>query len=266
MKKTLAHVAALFLSVVMMSGAAISASARTDIVISTDDTGFILSNYVKVSYDKFKQYSKTDYMPQYGDIIEADTVKGELMIVETFPGLYEAAKDDELVFNYLGNVKDSDDYTCKEMTVTVVDESNITLEDADGVIYKYSFINSLLEGYFVPEGMSKEDYQVGDVLTAVTYTVSGGGNTVYALPLTPAPERTPIKGDVDGDGAVDIMDVILLNRHLMIGAELSEQGMQNALTCAGDSSAARSAGTERLPDAVDSLNILKYVVGLIDAL
>lgn len=59
-------------------------------------------------------------------------------------------------------------------------------------------------------------------------------------------------GDVDCNGSVDVMDCILLNRNLMIGAEVSEQGLLNA-------DVDNSGNT----DAVDSLNILKAVVKLI---
>ncbi len=59
-------------------------------------------------------------------------------------------------------------------------------------------------------------------------------------------------GDVDNDGDVDIMDVILLNRNLMIGTEVSAQGMLNA-----------DVDNSGEADAVDSLNILKAVVKLI---
>ena len=59
-------------------------------------------------------------------------------------------------------------------------------------------------------------------------------------------------GDVDEDGDVDIMDVILLNRYLMIGAKVEPQGMINA-----------DVDLNGQADSVDSLNILKAVVQLI---
>ncbi len=61
-----------------------------------------------------------------------------------------------------------------------------------------------------------------------------------------------VYGDADCDGDVDIMDVILLNRNLMIGAEMTEQGLLNA-----------DVDTSGEADAVDSLNILKAVVKLV---
>lgn len=58
-------------------------------------------------------------------------------------------------------------------------------------------------------------------------------------------------GDVDGNGTVNIMDVILLNRNLMIGADITAQGMTAA-----------DVTKDGTVDAVDSLKILRYIVGL----
>ncbi|MDE5563895.1 MAG: carbohydrate-binding protein, partial [Oscillospiraceae bacterium] len=68
----------------------------------------------------------------------------------------------------------------------------------------------------------------------------------------PSETGTILYGDTNVDGKVDIMDVILLNRNLMIGAEISEQGILNA-----------DVDDSGNVDAVDSLNILKAVVQLI---
>ena len=51
------------------------------------------------------------------------------------------------------------------------------------------------------------------------------------------------------------MDVILLNRNLMIGTKIGPQGMINA-----------DVDLNGTADAVDSLNILKHVVQLIPTL
>lgn len=84
--------------------------------------------------------------------------------------------------------------------------------------------------------------------------------TTDELPTESQPiSGTDICGDVDCDGDVDIMDVILLNRNLMIGTEVTEQGIKNAITYTSDNA-------DRQPDAVDSLNILKHVVKLLPTL
>ncbi len=80
-------------------------------------------------------------------------------------------------------------------------------------------------------------------------------------PTDPEPTvETPPKkdlthlGDVDESGKVDILDVITLNKSLMVGEKLSEQGKINA-------DVDLSGGA---PDETDALNILKYVVEIID--
>lgn len=76
---------------------------------------------------------------------------------------------------------------------------------------------------------------------STTESQSGSGKTVY--------------GDVDESGTVTVMDVILLNRNLMIGTKIEPQGMINA-----------DVDLNGTADAVDSLNILKHVVQLIPTL
>ncbi len=62
-----------------------------------------------------------------------------------------------------------------------------------------------------------------------------------------------MKGDVNCDSKVNILDVILLNKALLAGAKVTEQGQLNA-DVDGD-------GT---PSNADSLTILKYTIGLVE--
>lgn len=59
-------------------------------------------------------------------------------------------------------------------------------------------------------------------------------------------------GDVDENGSVDILDVIALNKAILIGADLSEQGRLNA-----------DVNESGAPDSDDALNILKYTIRLV---
>lgn len=70
--------------------------------------------------------------------------------------------------------------------------------------------------------------------------------------ITDTPSGTVRYGDVNCDGAVDILDVILLNKYLLGAGTLTEDGMANANV---DASAE--------VDTTDSLNILKCVVKLV---
>lgn len=69
-------------------------------------------------------------------------------------------------------------------------------------------------------------------------------------------EGSTLCGDVDLSGKVDILDVITLNKNLMVGDKLTEQGTLNAITIPG----------KKTPDEVDALNILKYVVEILPEL
>jgi hypothetical protein len=68
-------------------------------------------------------------------------------------------------------------------------------------------------------------------------------------------EAAGLCGDVNVDGNVNILDVILINRNLLGSSELSAQGKTNADT-----------DLDGTPTATDALNIMKYVVKLIDSL
>ena len=71
-------------------------------------------------------------------------------------------------------------------------------------------------------------------------------------------EETPadvVYGDVNGDGEVDIMDVIALNKFLLGSATLE-----------GDAKKAADVDQNDALDSTDSLNILKYVVNLVTKL
>ncbi len=123
--------------------------------------------------------------------------------------------------------------------------------------------NQAVIEYDVPDGINQVKFMLWWPTTATVTTVEGTytDTQVTTDPTEPVPtdsseETVPtpdlMYGDVDVDGDVDIMDVILLNRNLMIGAEVSDQGILNAdVDKSGEA------------DAVDSLNILKAVVKLI---
>ncbi|MDE5563800.1 MAG: dockerin type I repeat-containing protein [Oscillospiraceae bacterium] len=93
--------------------------------------------------------------------------------------------------------------------------------------------------------MSNEDITLESV---TVYT-----NVRTAQPRVHAAET--VYGDVDENGRINIMDAILLNRYLMIGAPLSEQGMLNA-----------DVDNSGSCDATDSLTILKYITKIVTSL
>ncbi|MBE6850194.1 MAG: hypothetical protein E7504_00415 [Ruminococcus sp.] len=77
-------------------------------------------------------------------------------------------------------------------------------------------------------------------------------------PTTEPPTEPALEadyGDVDCNGKVDILDIIVLNRNLLGTGELTKQGQLNA-----------DVDLDKKPSAKDSLSILKYIVKLIDKL
>ena len=73
---------------------------------------------------------------------------------------------------------------------------------------------------------------------------------------TEAPQnQAKLYGDVDNNGKVDILDVIALNKNLLTGDYISEDGKLNA-----------DVDRNGAINETDSLNILKYLVELIDKL
>jgi len=69
------------------------------------------------------------------------------------------------------------------------------------------------------------------------------------------PDSKVLYGDADCSGKVDILDIIVLNKALLGGGKLTEQGIANA-----------DVDGDAKPTAQDSLNIMKFLVKLIDKL
>ncbi|MBR1555058.1 MAG: DUF5620 domain-containing protein [Oscillospiraceae bacterium] len=59
-------------------------------------------------------------------------------------------------------------------------------------------------------------------------------------------------GDADENGSVNILDVILINKAILGKDKLTEQGVANA-----------DLNMNEVPDSIDSLNVMKLIVGLI---
>jgi len=68
------------------------------------------------------------------------------------------------------------------------------------------------------------------------------------------PTAKPLYGDVNEDGEVSIVDVLVLNQNLLTGSALTKQGAINA-----------DVDLDGTPTAPDALNILKFTIGLVTA-
>ena len=78
--------------------------------------------------------------------------------------------------------------------------------------------------------------------------------TTVTTTVKPADSADAVLGDVNGDGEIDILDVIALNKFLL-GSETFSNAQKTAADVDGNS----------VIDSTDSLNILKYVVELISS-
>lgn len=89
------------------------------------------------------------------------------------------------------------------------------------------------------------DYTV----TRYTAAVSNGSVTI-GDPVPPTPTDV-VYGDVNCDGDVSIVDVLVLNKNLLAGEKLTDQGQLNA-----------DVDKDGSPTGADALNILKATIGL----
>ncbi len=71
-------------------------------------------------------------------------------------------------------------------------------------------------------------------------------------PTTPTTPGETLLGDVNCDGDVNLLDVLALNRNLLAGEAITDQGKVNA-----------DVDLDGKPTAVDALNILKYTINLV---
>ena len=108
----------------------------------------------------------------------------------------------------------------------------------------------------LPEDLSSYD---GDITTPTEVTPTEDTPTEVTPTETDAPDPTDasvpddvLYGDADGNGSVQMVDMILVNKYLMIGTEISPQGLRNA-----------DVNLNGEVEADDGLNILRYVIDLI---
>ena len=98
----------------------------------------------------------------------------------------------------------------------------------------------------------KAGYIDADQKATLYATSVTNGAVIVGKSTETDPPGDALYGDVDVNGKVDIIDVITLNKNLMVGEELKPQGKINA-----------DVDKNNKIDEVDSLNILKAVVELV---
>ncbi len=137
--------------------------------------------------------------------------------------------------------------------------------DTGGLVYdnfgtwdeeKYNFVLPSLwkteEGKFI-----SLDHKIplgANGISLSDYYGEGQITTDPTLPPTD-PGTDEICGDANEDGEIDVLDIIVLNKNLLGGGALSEQGKRNA-----------DVDGDGVATANDSLNMMKFIVKLIDRL
>ncbi len=196
--------------------------------------------------DILQTYPKESF--SYGDVLVYD---GEFTILETYPGQLGGNPAN---LRKVGTCEDF--FVLKELTVTSAEMTGIDfkfgefqLTDAEGTAYSYS------QDYTsVDYQISLEQAKIGDVYTFACYKQKALlplAAAASVLMEAPAETLTP-DGDADGSGKLDILDVITLNKAILGKGEL-----------APDRIAYIDFNQNGVPDATDSLAMLKKIVGLL---
>ena len=91
-----------------------------------------------------------------------------------------------------------------------------------------------------------------DENTILEYTMQDG--RVVAVLEEPLEQETITVGDATGDGNCDIIDIITVNKSVLGKETIPVEYIQNI-----------DSNKNGIPDSIDSLQMLKYVVGLIES-
>ncbi len=198
---------------------------------------------------------------QYGDIFLLD------QYVECATALYPPNFDFWPISSaeYIGNCKDL--FETKELTLTAKEYNYHDYGEFFGEIDNSAyFVTEKIKFDFVDEDGKEYDFicyyyggdaeidvntcNVGDKILASVY------KDAVILPLEVYPDTTEnLPGDIDGDGTVDITDVIRMNR-VYVGLQKFTPEQQKA----GD------INQDGRIDLSDSMQVLRYIVGLIETL
>ncbi|MDE5884377.1 MAG: dockerin type I repeat-containing protein [Oscillospiraceae bacterium] len=213
------------------------------------------ANYVTVYFEPISS-AITDEKPSnfvYGDILLIDAGIEEQFIYPPNRGLgrYENVQ-------YLGNCRDI--LETKELTMTSKEIQACWGEEEtfDFIEHiKFNFTDENGEEYYYicyyyngdPE-IDVNTCNVGDKILASVY------KDAVILPLEVYPDTIEnLPGDVDGDGTVDITDVIQMNRVYVGRQKFTPEQMK-----AGD------VNQDGRIDLSDSMQVLRYIVGLVETL
>ncbi|MDE6729180.1 MAG: hypothetical protein K2J71_00180 [Oscillospiraceae bacterium] len=236
----------------------------TVIGVSEDGTEFFLNNGdndCKLSVWEIEDHAETPFTPKYGDLICVDCN----CFLETFPMQFGWGSGVQIY--PIGKAGDYYKDDLKELVVTEVQDHWIILaeenpENPENVaVYELDKIHPWVEDYYSAEldGFDLDTLAVGD---SGIFAVNPDKNTIIAAVEIHTGENSensgnsPLaKGDVNGDGKVDIADVILINRVYVDLEKVSKEQQQ-----AGDIDKSGKL------DLADAMLVMRYLVGLEDSL
>ncbi len=205
--------------------------------------GYSKTNIAKMLADNQK-------MPEYGDII---TIQGNRMSTSlagtnnlktylNFDRFTAGQGHDGVVKNLCSAFEQPVE---KEFTVT---EQNrvLSAKAEDGTNFS-TYID------FLPDDSALKNAKIGDTLTMLTYD----GYAVVPVSDGPVEQPQGILGDVNADNTLDLLDVLAVSRHLLIGEPLP------ALSGAKDTGLGQcDFDGDGAITQLDALNMLKRVIGL----
>ncbi|MDE5885342.1 MAG: dockerin type I repeat-containing protein [Oscillospiraceae bacterium] len=229
----------------------------TVIGVNQDGTSFFLDNSCELTTWEIERYAETPFTPAYGDLICVEFA----CILETFPGKF--GLNPGVRIYPVGKAGDYYKDNLKELVVTEVEEYEIFLTEKnpenpeEPVVYQLNKVHPWVSDYYSADlnGFDVDTLAVGD---SGVFAVNPDNRVICAVEIHA--EKNPIqsdmaKGDVNGDGEVNIADVILINR-VYVGLEEISKEQQEA----GDID---KSGKLNL---TDSMLILWYIVGLENSL
>lgn len=156
-------------------------------------------------------------------------------------------------------------------SISVLDKEVLENLVAEGTIKDYTLIGTSTQDVTIDSKIKEESipaisltFNIINDDASVIY-INGSkpcvGSEFNPCPLIKAPTAEllnipeVIKGDVDGNGGVDILDVIIINKAILGKENLSDSSLKSA-----------DVNGNGVPDSTDSLSIMKFIVGLITKL
>ncbi len=148
---------------------------------------------------------------------------------------------------YYGDKWDPDnDWSYKDLTIYDEDDAFFGTGNEVRTDYICVYSDGVLIGGIEPDG------SVPDTETPSEKPTEETTEKPTEKPTQPANDEKLLYGDADCSGAVDILDVIALNRALLGSGTLTELGKKQA-----------DVDLDGTPKSADSLIIMKYVVKLV---